>query len=41
MVGQGDPTLTTEEIQREVKEEMARAARLTRELDKRKGHNGL
>jgi hypothetical protein len=39
MVGQGDPPppKTTEEIQREAEEEMARAARLARELDKRKG----
>jgi hypothetical protein len=43
MVGQGDPppAKTTEEIQREAEEEMARAARLARELDKRKGHNSL
>jgi hypothetical protein len=43
MVGQGDPppTKSTEEIQQEAEEEMARAARLARELDKRKEHNGL
>jgi hypothetical protein len=32
---------TVEEIQWEAKEEIARAERLARELDKRKGHNGL
>jgi hypothetical protein len=43
MVGQGDhvPGKTTKEIQREAKEEIAHAKRLARELDKRKGHNGL
>jgi hypothetical protein len=43
MVGQGDPSLanTTEEIQREAEEEMARVAHLARELDKRKGYNNL
>jgi hypothetical protein len=43
MVGQGDPhpAKTTEEIQWEVEEEMARAAHLAMELNKRKGHNGL
>jgi hypothetical protein len=43
MVGQGDPPLakTTEEIQREAEEEMARVAHLARELDKRKGYNNL
>jgi hypothetical protein len=43
MVSQGEtpPTKTTEEIQREAEEEMVRAAHLARELDKRKGHNGL
>jgi hypothetical protein len=30
-----------EEIQREAEEEIARAEHLARELDKRKGHNGL
>jgi hypothetical protein len=32
---------TTEEIQWEAKEEMARAAHLARELDKSMGHNSL
>jgi hypothetical protein len=43
MVGQGDPSpaKTTEEIQWEAEEEMARAVRLARELHKRKGHNSL
>jgi hypothetical protein len=43
MVGQGDPPpdKTAKEIQREAEEEMARAARLAKELDKRKGHNDL
>jgi hypothetical protein len=43
MVGQGDPppTKTTKEIQQEAEEEMAQAAHLARELDKRKGHNDL
>jgi hypothetical protein len=43
MVGQGcqPPEKTTKEIQREAEEEIARAERLARELDKRKGHNGL
>jgi hypothetical protein len=43
MVGQGDPppAKTTEEINWEAEEEMAQATRLARELDKRKGHNGL
>jgi hypothetical protein len=43
MVGQGDlsPAKTTEEIQREAEEEMARSAHLARQIDKRKGHNNL
>jgi ribosome assembly protein YihI (activator of Der GTPase) len=32
---------STEELQQEVEEEIAHAERLARELDKRKGHNGL
>jgi hypothetical protein len=35
------PEKTAEEIQREAVEEIARAEHLARELDKRKGHNGL
>jgi hypothetical protein len=43
MVGQGDPPLakTTEEIQQEAEEEMARATRLAKELDNRKGYSSL
>jgi hypothetical protein len=43
MVGQGDPppAKTTEVIQQEDGQEMARATHLARELDKRKEHNGL
>jgi hypothetical protein len=43
MVGQSDqpPEKTAEETQQEAEEEIARAERLGRELDKRKGHNGL
>jgi hypothetical protein len=43
MVEQGGelPKKTTEELQREAEEEMARADRLAQELNKRKGHNGL
>jgi hypothetical protein len=43
MVEQGGelPDKTTEELQREADEEIACAERLARELDKRKGHNGL
>jgi hypothetical protein len=43
MVEQGGelPEKTTEELQRKAEEEIARAERLARELDKRKGHNGL
>jgi hypothetical protein len=33
--------MTIEEIQQEVEEEMAWVASLAKELDKRKGHNGL
>jgi hypothetical protein len=41
MVGMGDqlPKKTVTEIQREAMEEVARAKRLFRELDKRKGQN--
>jgi hypothetical protein len=41
MVGMGDqlPKKTVTEIQREALEEVARAKRLFRELDKRKGQN--
>jgi hypothetical protein len=35
------PEKTTEELQREAEEEIAHVERLARELDKRKGHNGL
>jgi hypothetical protein len=35
------PEKTTEELQCEVEEEIARAERLARDLDRRKGHNGL
>jgi hypothetical protein len=35
------PGKTTEEHQREVDEEIARAERLAHELDKRKGHNSM
>jgi hypothetical protein len=43
MVEQGGelPEKTTKELQREAEEEIARAERLARELDKRKGHNSL
>jgi hypothetical protein len=43
MVEQGGELLekTTEELQWEAKEEIARAERLTWELDKSKGHNSL
>jgi hypothetical protein len=43
MVEQGGelPEKTTKELQQEAEEEIARAKRLARELDKRKGHNGL
>jgi hypothetical protein len=43
MVGQGEQPneKTTEEIAREAMEEIARAARLTKEADKGKWHNGL
>jgi hypothetical protein len=43
MVEQGGelPEKTTEELQREAEEEIARDEQLARELDKRKGHNGL
>jgi hypothetical protein len=39
--GGEQPEKTAEEIQREAEEQIARARRLARELDKRKGHNGL
>jgi hypothetical protein len=43
MVEQGGelPDKTTNELQREAEEDIARVERLVRELDKRKGHNGL
>jgi hypothetical protein len=43
MVEQGGemPEKTTKELQREVEEEIAHAEQLARELNKRKGHNGL
>jgi hypothetical protein len=43
MVEQGGELLekTTKENQREAEEEITCAERLARELDKRKGHNGL
>jgi hypothetical protein len=43
MVEQGGelPDKTTEQLQWEAEEEIARAERLARELDKMKGHNGL
>jgi inosine/xanthosine triphosphate pyrophosphatase family protein len=43
MEAQGDQTLekTTEELQREAEEKIARAARLAKEIDKRKGHIGM
>jgi hypothetical protein len=43
MVEQGGEPLekTTEEIQREVEEEIARVEHLARELNKRKGHNDM
>jgi hypothetical protein len=41
VIGDQSPEKTAKEIQREAEEEMARAECLHRELDKRKGHNGL
>jgi hypothetical protein len=43
MVEQGGelPEKTSKELQREAEEEITHAERLARELDKRKGHNGL
>jgi hypothetical protein len=43
MVEQGGelPEKTIEEIQREVEEEIPRAKCLPRELNERKGHNGM
>jgi hypothetical protein len=40
MVAQGDqpPKKTTVELQQEAEEKIARAARLAKEIDKRKGH---